>query len=121
MLAQQVDAKLLPRLGEAEQPVQCDDVGEDAPASIVVHHVEELERHLPAWPIREIAGFGGLCEVVDTLVLMVECRMQDATSGASPREHAADKLFEIDITMVELVGDGPLELYLIRLKACRQP
>ena len=45
VLTEHVDAELLASLGEPEEGVECDYIGVNAPAFIVVHEIEELACH----------------------------------------------------------------------------
>lgn len=118
MLAQEVDAELLARLGEAEERVERDDVREEAPALVKVRHLEELERGFLA-ARREHAVLGARVEVVDARVLFVEDLVEDASADAGRGEHGADDGAELDVAVVELGRDGAGELDLVGLEAGR--
>lgn len=84
VLAEQVDAELLARLGEAHQAVERDDVREGARALVEVRHLQELEAGLLRAGF-DGAPFGPLVEVVDPVVLVVQRLAQDPTPDpASP-------------------------------------
>lgn len=118
VLAQEVDAELLARLGEAEERVERDDVREEAPALVKVRHLEELERGFLA-ARREHAVLGARVKVVDAGVLFVEDLVENAPPDSGGGEHGADDGAELDVAVVELWGDGAGELDLVGLEAGR--
>lgn len=72
MLGQQINAEFFACFGEAEESVDCYDIGEDSAAFVVVDHFEELEGGFfgTGW---DDAVFGCVAEIVDSGVLVVEC------------------------------------------------
>ncbi|KAF4509177.1 hypothetical protein G6O67_005465 [Ophiocordyceps sinensis] len=116
VLAQQVDAKLLARLGEAQQAVEGEDVSEDPAALVEVREAQELERRLlRAW--LKGAALGRLVIVVYALVLLVQGRVEDLAPEPGGGEHGADDGPELDVSVVELWRHGPLQLHLASLEA----
>lgn len=118
MLAEQVDGKLLARLGEPHEAVEVDNVRKDAVAFAPVGHVEEATRHV-APRARERAVLCRLVKVVYLAVLAMEGGVQDVSAGAFGLEHAVDKERKVDETVVQLVGDGPDQLHFVCLEAGR--
>lgn len=117
MFAQQINPKLLARLRKPKHPIQRDNIREDPPSLVIMYHIQELECHVFARSIRESPISCGRAETVQFLVLMMQSFVKDRTSYTRSFEHASDKGFEIDITVVELGGDWPTELNLICLEA----
>lgn len=81
VLAQEVDAEFLARLGEAHEAVQSEHVGEDAAPFVEMHHAEELERGFLGAGL-ESAVFGGAVVVVDAVVLLVQGLVEDGSPDA---------------------------------------
>jgi hypothetical protein len=115
VLAQQVDAKLLTRLGEPEHAVQRDDIGEDATSLVVVNHLEKFERHLPAGTVQH-SVLGLRVEIVYPLVLVVQRLVEQLAAEAGPLEHTPDKSLELDVAMVHLIWHRAPQLDLVCLK-----
>jgi hypothetical protein len=116
VFAQQVDTKLLARLGESEHAIQRDDIGEDAASLIVVDHFEKLERHLPPGTFQH-AILGLWVEVVYALVLVMQRLVEQLAAEAGPLEHTPDKSLELDVAVVHLIWNRTLQLNLVCLEA----
>ena len=63
---------------------------------------------------------GAAVKVVDALVLVMECLVQNSTSQALGLEHARDKWLKFDVAMVELPRDRSSQLHLNGLEAKRR-
>lgn len=116
MFAQQVDTKLLARLGESEHAVQRDDIGEDATSLVVVDHVEKLERHLSPGTFQH-SILGLWVEIVYALVLVMQGLVEQLAAEAGPLEHTPDESLELDVAVVHLIWHRALQLDLVCLEA----
>ena len=117
VLAQQVDAKLLSRLGESEQPIEGDDVSEDPATLVIVHHVKKLKRHVSPGSIRKLSILCAPIEMIYPFVLVMQGCVEYRPSRPFALKHSANEVFEIDVAMVKFVRDWTSKLKLIRLKA----
>lgn len=82
MFAEEVDAEFLTCLGEAEETIEGEDVGEDAAALVEMGHSEELEgRFLASWG--EGAVLGGGVVVVHARMLLVKGFVEDTASDTA--------------------------------------
>ena len=66
---------------------------------------------------REGAVNGVAVVVVDTIVLMMQGVVEDPAAYRSPCKHAFDEWFELDVTVVEDLGDRAGKLNLVGLEA----
>lgn len=119
VLGQHVDAEFLAGLGEAEERVEGEDVGEDAAALVEVDEVEKFDGHVVGWVGGETAVESAAVEIVDACVLMVEGFGKEKPTESFGREHGFDKRFELDVAMVEVYGYGSGKLKLVGLEAVR--
>ena len=115
VFGQHVDAEFFAGFSEAEEGVEGEDVCEDAPALVVMDKVEELLGKGFAG-LGELSVFGGVVEVVDACMLVVEGFGEDETAYAFGSEHALDEGLEDDVAVVHVFGDGATELQLVRLE-----
>ena len=116
MLTQQIDTEFLARFSEAPLAVESEDVGEDSAAFVVVNEVKEFEGEVfgGRW---EGTVFGRAVVVIDTIVLVMQGVVEDATAEGGRGEHAFDEGFEFDVAVIEAGWDGAGELDLVGLKA----
>ena len=116
MLAEKVDAKLLPCLGEPKHAIEGNNVSEDPPAFVIVNHFQELAGHLFGGTVLDSAKFGFGVEVVDPLVLVVKQFVQHGSPNALVLEHASYEPLEVDITVVQFVWYWTGELKFVGLE-----
>jgi hypothetical protein len=84
-----------------------------------MRHPEELKRSLLRARFK-LSILRGAAVVVDAVVLLVQCLVQDGSPDASRREERANDWSELDVAMVEDCWDWALELYLVGLEAIAQ-
>ena len=99
VLAQKIDAEFLARLGEAQQAVQGEHIGEDATSFRVVRHPEKLYRGIPAAFCKD-ADFGTGVPVVDSSMLLVKNCVEDVAPEPLLLEHLVDDGTELDEPVV---------------------
>lgn len=116
VLAQHIDSELLPGFGEPPLSIQGQDIGEYPPALVVVYKIQELLRQVDRRRVKHPIDREAII-VIDTVVLMVECSVEDSASQAVGGEHACDEGPELDISMVERGRNGSRKLELNSLEA----
>lgn len=99
MLAQEVNAKFLAGLCEAEQRIEGENVCENTTTFVPVYQIQKFECALLAW-FGEGAIFSGAIEVVHTSVLVVETLGKDPACDARGSEHELHERFEFDVAVI---------------------
>lgn len=110
MFAQQIDCKLIARLGEAPLGVQRDDIGKNTVPLAPVHHFQKAacER-----AVSDHAVLSACVMRVETVVLAVERVVEQAPAHAGACEVGRHERGETDVVVGELVRDGAGKLQLV--------
>jgi hypothetical protein len=98
VFAQQVDAKLFARLGEAKHAVESDDIGE-YPATLVVMNQFEEAQNRRAGTLK-LAEFGFAVVFVYARVLVMKRCIEKPAADTGAVKHPRDKWLELDIAVV---------------------